>query len=91
MPKSNEGWADALDLPPELEIEPSGLGTGLPSVPAGGIAEERPVAFSFEGSYQVDMEVERESQRGLIEISRSTETTIEVTVEVAAGEVEDED
>lgn len=55
------------------------------------LEENRPVAFSMEGSYQVDMEFERETQRGLMEMSRSTETSIEVTVEVSTGKVESDD
>lgn len=55
------------------------------------IEEERPVALRVEGSYQVDMEMERETQRGLMEMSRSTETTIEVNVEVATGKAESDD
>lgn len=53
--------------------------------------EERPVALRFEGSYQVDMEMERETQRGLMEMSRSTETTLEVNVEIATGKAESDD
>lgn len=55
------------------------------------VEEERPVAFRFDGSYQVDLELERETQRGLMEMSRSTETTIELNVEVAAGKAESDD
>lgn len=55
------------------------------------IEEERPVALRFEGSYQVDMEMERETQRGLMEMSRSTETTLEINVDVATGKAESDD
>lgn len=84
------GGGGALELAPTLPQESTYSGEFEGKL-LWSLAEERPVSFSFEGSYQVDMEMERETQRGLMEMSRSTETTIEVTVEVAAGEVEDED
>ncbi|MEM9380676.1 MAG: hypothetical protein AAGB93_12060 [Planctomycetota bacterium] len=46
------------------------------------VAEKRPVRFTLEGSYQSSMEFERETQRGLMQISSETETTVEHTVEI---------
>jgi hypothetical protein len=37
------------------------------------------------------MEMERETQRGLMEMSRSTETTLEINVDVATGKAESDD
>ena len=55
------------------------------------IAEERPVQFTFEGSYQTEMETERETQRGVMQMSRSAETTVNLTVEIGVADAGNDD
>ncbi|MEM1449872.1 MAG: hypothetical protein AAF957_01595 [Planctomycetota bacterium] len=46
------------------------------------VAEKRPIRFSLEGTFQSSMEMERETQRGLMQMASETETKLEYTVEI---------
>ncbi|MEM8709872.1 MAG: hypothetical protein AAGG01_02885 [Planctomycetota bacterium] len=49
-------------------------------------SESRPVELSVEGTYELSTEMTRDSERGVFEMSRAEETTVEITVSVAASE-----
>jgi hypothetical protein len=48
------------------------------------LAQNRPVQFTFEGSFESEMEFERDSERGLMEITRDSETSVSITIDVGA-------
>lgn len=50
---------------------------------------KHPVSLSIEGSAELSTDMERETQRGVMEMSRVTEITLEASVEISAGSAED--
>ena len=48
------------------------------------LAQNRPVQFTFEGSFESEMEFERDTERGLMEITRDSETSVSITIDVGA-------
>lgn len=52
------------------------------------VSEARPVSFTLEGKYALDTETARETARGMLEMSRTVETTVEIEITVSAGTAE---